>query len=408
MSQSQAAPPPPRLDTLDDPRWARRRDASLTILLWLLLFAAAIWLLSHVAHAAIILALSILLSYALVPPVQILSRYMPRWLAIIIVYLAILGALGALGYAILNTALTQFAALAQQAGSLITAPNADISSPLIQQLQRLGLSQSQIQSAQQQVITQVEAVSQGAVPLLGTIVNGTINALLDIILVVVLSLYFLVDGRRAARWLRTSAPLRWRPTVYFLLNTVERVVGGYIRGQLFMSTFMGLIVGLGMGLLQVPYAVLLGMLAFVTEFIPVLGSLFCGVICVLVALTQGWFLALLVLAYFVVVHILDGYVISPRVVGHAVGLHPIVAITALVAAADVFGIFGALFAAPIAGLIQALLTAFWIEWRETHAAQFPEQSDGKAIPLTSPDQPDRDASFALAERDEATNTVARQ
>ncbi|MGZ3639712.1 MAG: AI-2E family transporter, partial [Ktedonobacterales bacterium] len=303
MSERQSTPPP-LLDTLDHPQWARRRDIALTLLLWLLLLAAGIWLLAHVAHAAIILALSILLAYALVPPVQLLSRYIPRWLAIIIVYLAILGALGALGYSLLNTALTQFAALAQQAGSLITSPNSDASSPLIQQLQRLGLSESQIQSAQQQVISQVEAISTGAVPWLGTIVNGTINAVLDIILVVVLSLYFLIDGRRAVLWLRSSASLRWRPGVSFLLNTVERVVGGYIRGQLFMSTFMGLIVGLGMAVLQVPYAVLLGMLAFVTEFIPVLGSLFAGVVCVLVALTQGWFLALIVLAYFIVVHIL--------------------------------------------------------------------------------------------------------
>ncbi|MGZ3681470.1 MAG: AI-2E family transporter [Ktedonobacterales bacterium] len=407
MSQPQSTPPP-LLDTLDHPQWARRRDIALTLLLWLLLLAAGIWLLAHVAHAAIILALSILLAYALVPPVQLLSRYLPRWLAIIIVYLAILGALGALGYSLLNTALTQFAALAQQAGSLITSPNADASSPLIQQLQRLGLSESQIQSAQQQVISQVEAISTGAVPWLGTIVNGTINAVLDIILVVVLSLYFLIDGRRAVLWLRSSASLRWRPGVSFLLNTVERVVGGYIRGQLFMSTFMGLIVGLGMAVLQVPYAVLLGMLAFVTEFIPVLGSLFAGVVCVLVALTQGWFLALIVLAYFIVVHILDGYVISPRVVGHAVGLHPIVAITALVAAGDVFGIFGALFAAPIAGLIQALLAALWIEWREMHPNQFPESSGSKGVPLTGAEQAKHEPTLAVAEHDEATSRISGQ
>lgn len=407
MSQFQGAPPP-LLDKLDHPQWARRRDIALTLLLWLLLLAAGIWLLTYVAHAAIILAISILLAYALVPPVQALSRYIPRWLAIIVVYLAILGALGALGYTLLNTALTQFAALAQQAGSLVSSPSSDASSPLIQQLRNLGLSQSQIDSAQQQVIAQIEAISTGAVPWLGTIVNGTINAVLDVILVIVLSLYFLIDGRRAVLWLRGSASLRWRPSVSFLLNTVERVVGGYIRGQLFMSTLMGLIVGLGMALFQVPYAVLLGMLAFVTEFIPVLGSLFCGVICVLVALTQGWFLALVVLAYFVVVHILDGYIISPRVVGRAVGLHPIIAITALVAAGDVFGIFGALFAAPIAGLIQALLSALWIEWRETHPNQYPEQPGGKGIPLTSSEQGDRKPTFAAAEHDEATSRVSGQ
>jgi predicted PurR-regulated permease PerM len=207
--------------------------------------------------------------------------------------------------------------------------------------------------------------------------------------------------------LHEFVPRRSERHIEPLLARMERVVGGYIRGQLFMSTFMGLVVGIGMGLLQVPYAVLLGMLAFVTEFIPVLGSLFCGVICVLVALTQGWFLALLVLGYFVLVHILDGYIISPRVVGHAVGLHPIVAITALVAAADVFGIFGALFAAPIAGLIQALLAAFWIEWRETQPSQFPEHAGDKGIPLNAPEQRIHEPTLS-AERDEATSRVSGQ
>lgn len=144
-----------------------------------------------------------------------------------------------------------------------------------------------------------------------------------------------------------------------------------------------------MAILHVPYAVLLGVLAFVLEFIPVLGTLTSGAICVLIALTQGWLTALLVLAYFVVVHILEGDIIGPRVVGKAIGLHPVVSLIALIAGAELFGIVGAIFASPIAGVLQALLRAIWIEWREAHPDQFEEGKDKmeEAIEDNLPDHP---------------------
>jgi predicted PurR-regulated permease PerM len=155
-------------------------------------------------------------------------------------------------------------------------------------------------------------------------------------------------------------------------------VGGYIRGQLSLAVLVGLLVGVGMALFHVPYALLLGVVAFVLEFIPILGTLASGAICTLLALTQGWLIALGVLVYFIVVHILEGDIIGPRIVGEAVGLHPIVSIAALVAGSELFGIWGALFASPIAGVLQALLVALWIQWRATHPEQF-EQAKAEVI-----------------------------
>ena len=123
---------------------------------------------------------------------------------------------------------------------------------------------------------------------------------------------------------------------------------------------------------------LLGVLAFILEFIPILGTLVSGLICTVVALTQGWLIALGVLIYFIVVHILEGDVIGPRIVGKAVGLHPIVSIAALIAGAELFGIVGALFASPLAGVLQALLIALWINWRETRPEQFEAAKEGIA------------------------------
>ena len=125
-----------------------------------------------------------------------------------------------------------------------------------------------------------------------------------------------------------------------------------------------------MQVIGVPYALLLGVLGFILEFIPVLGTLVSGAICVLLALTRGWVVAVIVLAYFVVVHVIEGDVVGPRIVGKAIGLHPVISLAALIAGAELFGIWGALFASPIAGVLQALLIALWSEWRTAHPDEF--------------------------------------
>ncbi len=202
-------------------------------------------------------------------------------------------------------------------------------------------------------------------------------------LVLVLSLYFLVAGPKIVGWLGRSAPVAQRKRLANTLAALQRVLGGYLRGQLTLSTLIGTLVGGGMFVIGVPYAVLLGLLAFLLEFIPTLGTLLSGVICVLVALTQGWVLALIVLGYFVLIHILEGYVVAPRVLAKAVGLHPAVSIIALLVGAELLGVWGALFAAPVAGLLQVLLTTLWQEWRQNHPIQYPADIADEDISLNA-------------------------
>jgi predicted PurR-regulated permease PerM len=200
---------------------------------------------------------------------------------------------------------------------------------------------------------------------------------IDTIVVAVLSIYLLIDGSRAARWLRRNSPLVARAD--FLIDTIQRIVGGYIRGQFTLAALIGILVGLGMGLLfHLPYAFFLGMLAFVMAFIPVLGTLISGTICVLIGLTQGWPIAVGVLIYFAVAHVIESELVGPRLVGDAVGLHPIVSLVALIAGTELFGIWGTLFASPIAGILQALLIALWTEWRETHPQYFDQTKEATA------------------------------
>lgn len=360
-------------------RWARRRDAAIAVLGWLIIVALVVWAASHVIRALLILIVAALLAYALMPAVKFLSRFLPRPLALVVVYLAFVSVIGALGYLIVSTAITQIGMLTHQVSTLITPGKNGADSPLITRLRELGISQSQIQSVGDQILRQTQVLAAGIVPFL----EGIFNGVLDAVLVTVLSIYLLLDGQRVVAWLHTSAPVKHRARVAFMLLTFQRVVGGYIRGQLILSTLIGALVGIGMAALHVPYAVLLGVLAFILEFIPVIGVFISGAACVLIALTQGWVLAVVVLAYFVIVHIIEGDVVGPRVVGRAVGVHPAVSIFALLAGGELFGIWGALFASPLAGLIQAALSEIWREWRLTHAHQFPEQFGAPVIPATT-------------------------
>ncbi|MFI5274646.1 MAG: AI-2E family transporter [Ktedonobacterales bacterium] len=361
-----------------DRRWARRRDIAIAVLVWLIIASAVVWGAAHVIRAVLILIVAALLAYALMPAVVFLTQWLPRWLALLVVYLAFMSVIGALCYVIAATAVDQISALGRQVAVLISPGHAG-TSPLVRKLEQLGIPPAQIDAAGAQIAHQTEVLAAGLVPLL----EGVFNAVLDAVLVTVLSIYLLVDGERLFLWLRTTAPIKHRPRVTFIVGTFHSVVGGYIRGQLILCTLIGVLVGFGMALLGVPYAVLLGVLAFILGFIPVIGVLVSGTLCVLLALSQGWVIALLVLIYFIFVHIIEGDVVGPRIVGKAIGVHPAVSIVALVAGGELFGIWGALFASPIAGLIQAVVTEVWREWRATHANQFPEQFGAPVVPVTT-------------------------
>lgn len=356
----------------DATKWARRRDIPLAIIAWAGVSYIVLWGAGHITRTLTLLVVAALLAYALAPAVSFFERFMPRFLAMLLVYLVVLSGISALGYFIVSAAVDQTRSLATLITTLLSnkSENTMLSS-LARVLQPFGITLDQLSNLGQQLAGQLGGLVGGIVPFL----TEFVNVILDILLVAILSIYILADGARVTTWLRQNTPRHQRGRIRFLLNTLQRIVGGYIRGQLLLCTLIGLLVGFGMTILHVPYALLLGVLAFVLEFIPVLGTLISGAVCVLLGLTQGWLIAVLVLAYFVIVHVIEGDIVGPRIVGKAIGLHPVVSLAALVAGAELFGIWGALFASPIAGVIQTVLITIWSEWRETHPQEFQRAKD---------------------------------
>ena len=349
--------------------WERARDIPLAILGWALVIFFAFWAAGHVIGTVLVLATAALIAYALAPLVAILRRWLPWPLAITIVYLVFIGLLALLFSVIVETAIQQAGPLANQIKALLT-PGHGRTSPLIDFVHQLGISDNQITQLSDALFGQITGIARDLFP----VVTGVAGGIINVVVTLIISVYFVANGPRVGLWLRSGLPMRVRPRAVFVLDTINRVIGGYIRGQLTLSALIGVLVGASMYVLAIPYAILLGFLAFVLEFIPFLGVLISGAACVLVALTQGFVKALVVLAVFVIMHVIEGDVVGPRIVGSAIGLHPAISIIALIAGAELFGLWGALFASPIAGVVQTITVAFWREWKNAHPEQFPTGS----------------------------------
>jgi len=207
-----------------------------------------------------------------------------------------------------------------------------------------GIAQSTLSSA----VTVAEAVAGGVI---------------DTMLVLVLGFWFIVDGGRMVAVALRLVPEKQRDKARFVQDTVSQVVGMYIRGQLVMASIIGLSAGVGSWLLGVRYPVLIGILAFVFELIPMVGPILASMPAVVISLTQPFPLVVYVIIFFVVMQVIENNVLAPRITGGAVGLHPVAALLAIVIGADLGGVVGALFAVPFAGVASVLIAAVWKGWR---------------------------------------------
>jgi predicted PurR-regulated permease PerM len=371
-------------------RWQRALVLPLTILAWAGVIVVLGWLLSHVIQALLILVIGIVIAFAVTPLVRLLARRMPRTLAIAISYVVgFIVVFGLIGL-VVASAVMQIASLVHNLPSYNDAIQG-LQPMLLRLLAPLGIDAHALSTYRSQALTSLQSVGASTITNVLGALQGIVTGIVDAVLVLILSIYLTANGPKLARWINRQVPLGGQPQARELLEIVNRVVGGYVRGTLTMATLVGLLVGGGMAVLGVHYPLLLGVVAFLMEFIPILGVFISGALCVTIALFQGWVLALVVVVYFAFVHVIEGDVVGPRVMGQAVGVHPAVSLMALVAATEVFGFWGALFGAPLAGLIQAVVASIWKATRPggpgppalAEAAPGPRPARG---PVTPPEQ----------------------
>jgi predicted PurR-regulated permease PerM len=136
-----------------------------------------------------------------------------------------------------------------------------------------------------------------------------------------------------------------------------RSLGGYVRGVLIAMVLIGVFTGLGLGVLGVPYALLLGVLAGLTEAIPYIGPWLSGAVAVIVSLvTVDPLKAVEVLVLFLLVQQLEGNLVQPLVMSRSVHLDPLLVLVAILIGSELLGLMGAVLAVPFAALLQSLVT----------------------------------------------------
>jgi predicted PurR-regulated permease PerM len=332
----------------------------LVFLLTLLASVAVLWvvwqIVSPILHTLVLFALAAVLAFALSSPVNMLaSRIGNRVLAIVTVYvlvgIVVVGGLTLLAGPFVRQASALATALPQYANDL------QAQAPAVQ----TTLGQYGIQADLDQLKARAAlAVEQSGTVVLQNLV-GTLaevgGILLDVVLALVISLYLLVDGPGIGQRSLAAIPKEYRPNALFLQDHVSRVLGGYLRGQLILGAVIGLATGIGMALLGLPYAVVLGVLAGLFELVPMFGPILSAVPAVLVAMFLPFPTVLWVVLFFLVIQQVENNVLAPRISGHAVGLHPLGAMFALLAGFQLAGLLGGLFAVPIAGVLWVLLGA---------------------------------------------------
>ncbi len=188
-------------------------------------------------------------------------------------------------------------------------------------------------------------------------IADTVNSLvglagysIGLLITPVLAFYLLNDWYEIEEKLLQLFPAKWRQEWTLTWSDVDKVLSGVIRGQLTVALIVGFLVTVGLHLLHVPYALLIGILAGMLDIIPYFGAFIGATPAVTLAMLSSLWLALEVVILFLVIHQLEGSVIGPKILGERVGLHPLSVIFFLFIGGEVGGLAGMLLGVPVAAI----------------------------------------------------------
>jgi len=315
-----------------------------------------------------------LLAYLFDPAVDQFQRWrFPRTLGVLIVLLLTFGLLILIGSLLVPNLVSEIQDLIRRSKDL---PE-DIVGFLDDHVATLFQAQTDKfkESLTDQIPTAVEQLLSNL--LKGVLSVGSfLGQLLNVILIPVMAFYLLKDFDKIKFWLLELIPKTHRGASYFYIWRFNRILGGYLRGQVIVCTIVGILTGLGLAILGVPFAILLGVMTGLLNFIPFIGLyISLGLAFLVCLLTADPLIAMLKVAgVFVVAQGLEAYIISPKIVGERVGLHPVAVIFSVLVFSKFFGFWGLLMGVPTAAVIKFFIDEWkrrekWKSERAIHAVK---------------------------------------
>jgi predicted PurR-regulated permease PerM len=341
--------------------WLR---ASLAMAAALILGLGLVQGLLALAEPLAVLVLGLTLASALAPPVLLLSRWIPRAIAILVVYLALPLLLALIFYLTIPPLIQQI----QNASTSLP----DIVSKIQPLLDRLGnLSPSSLLNQLTSNLSQF-ASSLVSVPV------RILRVLVDLVAILFISIYALLEAPSMRRFALSLVPPERQQRLGDLLHDMVWEMGGYLRGAFFDGLIIGLSTYVGLLILGVDFPLVLSLFAGIMEIIPGMGPIIAAIPVLLVSLLQSPTKALFSLIFMLGIHQFEGNIVFPNVIGSQTSMSPLLVLVALLSGYAVGGILGALTAIPVVAVSRVLLLQVVAPAiRRATGAPEPEEKDEK-------------------------------
>ncbi len=330
---------------------------------WVLVASAVygvVWTLWVTRSALLPFVIGIALIYLLMPLVNILDAFMPRWSSILLVYIASLLVLIGLATYIIPLVVYQATQLIQSIPTFSVDDIRAQANELLGEYERLVPLEVRepveegISSAYMRLKENLSTYAQGLGAFLFNRVLQFINTLIFLISLVVIPVwmfYVMNDYQSGREAVNRFLPRRIRDDFWSVVEIVDRLLSSYIRGQIFLSLVVGMAASSGLFILglfgfKVKYILLLAFIAGMMEFVPIIGPVLGAIPAVLLGLLHSPTTALAVAILYLVIQVLENNFLVPRILGESVGIHPSILIVIMVVSGHMFGLIGVILVAP--------------------------------------------------------------
>lgn len=303
-------------------------------------------------------ALALILSF----PVRALSHIMPRWLAILVTFLALIGLI-VLAFVflvpLLIEQLSNFVALVPSIASSADQMARDLLKSLADRNLLSGSSPEQVISdLLSRLSDRARSLAQNFLSGLAGFVSTTVSFGVNLFGALFVSIYLLIDVKRIKAFYLRLFPHHYRWDGRELWNAFGVTLSSYLGGLAFVIVIQGTLAGISLWIIGVPYAILLGAWVSVTAIIPYLGAFLGAIPAIALALFISPTTAILTAVVYVAIQQLEGNFLTPRIQGQALRVHPIIVLLAVVAGGSLAGLVGVIVAVPTLAVIRVLVDFF--------------------------------------------------
>jgi len=318
------------------------------VAVWLFLATWQVWVLAFVA---------LIIAAAILPAARVGERWrVPRGLVVLAVYVVAGGVFTLMGRLLWPALSEQWTQFMDQLPKLVE----NVRGWLGNVDYWLGQWGASLPSPKADKVEGIAGILLGNAVRLTT---GVVGAVFEALAVLVIAAYLVIDSREIGHTLLTLLPRQHRPTATRLAPAVLERIGGYVRGQIVSSFFVGVLIAITLSIIGVKYALLIGALAAVLNVVPFVGATVAAVLATLSALNDGVVLAAIALPVMVVCQTVEGKLLAPYFVGRATGLHALAVLVALLAGFHLGGLVGGLVAVPFLAGAWEIVRTLWVEPR---------------------------------------------